>query len=362
VRAVWGTAPATVAAVAVGMLAAGQARVNGAFGEALGDSLYAAGISLLSGVVVLTAAVALTPGPRRVLSSLPAGVRSGAVPGWQLLGGVGGAIFVPGSVALVPRLGTALFLTSLVAGQLLASLVIDRVGLGPAGRRPVTRLRLLGAALTLASVSVAASTGTRPRSGLPVGVLIGAAVAVGVAVALQQTVIGRLTRTIGEPMVATFGSFILGTGIVGVLVVIELAVRDGAAWSLAALPPLPWDQWWLMLGGVMGTVFIAVSAVGVRSLGVLVFGVLTFAGQLGGALVIDATLPFPGQQVTGQLIVGVLGMLAASSLLIVPLLDGRLSRPVSDRGSPTGYADTARRDLAGTPRIRRRRARPYHRR
>lgn len=319
----WAVGPASAAALGVGVLAAVQARVNGQFGAVLGDPLFAGAISLLTGLLLTIVLIAGRRPLRHSLAVLHRGVREGRIPRWQLLGGLGGAVFVPGSVALVPRLGVALFLTALIAGQVAASLVIDRIGFGPGGRRPVSRLRLIGAAVTLAAVSVAASGG-RPRPGLPIGVLLCAALGVGLAVALQQALVGRLALTVGAPMVATFANFLLASAVVGTVVgITHLFAGDWGSMAAPGLPPLPWDQWWLMLGGVMGVVFVAVSAAGVRSLGVLVFGVITVAGQLLGALAIDVALPFTGQQVTWRLVAGVLGAIAASLVLLIPVLSRR---------------------------------------
>ncbi|MBU6146922.1 MAG: DMT family transporter [Actinomycetales bacterium] len=318
----WPVGPASGAALGVGLLAAVQARLNGQFGAVLGDPLLAGAISLVTGLLLTVALIASRRSLRQSLGVLHRGVRNGRIPRWQLLGGLGGAVFVPGSVALVPRLGVALFLTTLIAGQVAASLLIDRIGFGPGGRRSVSRLRLLGAGITLTAVGLAASSGGRPRAGLPIGILLCAALAVGVAVALQQALVGRLALSVGAPMVATFANFLLATMVVASLVgVAHLAA--GQAGGAVSLPSLPWHQWWLMLGGIMGVVFVAVSAAGVRSLGVLVFSVITVAGQLLGALAIDLLLPFTGQQVTWRLVAGVLGAIMASLVLLIPVLSRR---------------------------------------
>src|ERR1700686_1859241 len=44
---------------------------------------------------------------------------------WAWTGGFFGAIYIAISILLVPRLGTATFIALLVAGQMLASLVVD---------------------------------------------------------------------------------------------------------------------------------------------------------------------------------------------------------------------------------------------
>ena len=44
-----------------------------------------------------------------------------------------------------------------VTGQTLSGLLVDRMGIGPAGKRPITGIRVLGSVLTVAAVAWAVS-------------------------------------------------------------------------------------------------------------------------------------------------------------------------------------------------------------
>ncbi len=66
-------------------------------------------------------------------------------------GGLLGAVYVVGVIALAPRLGALLTFALVIAGQLLASLLLDHLGL-LYPRHPVNLPRLLGALLLLAGV------------------------------------------------------------------------------------------------------------------------------------------------------------------------------------------------------------------
>lgn len=72
-----------------------------------------------------------------------------AVPAWAWLGGVLGALYVAASVILAPRLGAATLVALVVAGQLLASLLLDHFGLIGFAAHPFNVWRGLGAALLL---------------------------------------------------------------------------------------------------------------------------------------------------------------------------------------------------------------------
>ena len=58
-------------------------------------------------------------------------------------------------------LGVALFTVATVTGQTLSGLLVDRLGIGPAGKKSITGIRVLGSVLTIAAVAWAVS----PRFG-----------------------------------------------------------------------------------------------------------------------------------------------------------------------------------------------------
>lgn len=69
------------------------------------------------------------------------------VPLWAWLGGTLGAAYVATATFAGPRLGALLLLALTVAGQMIASLVVDHYGLLGFAQQPVTATRLLGVAL-----------------------------------------------------------------------------------------------------------------------------------------------------------------------------------------------------------------------
>ncbi len=54
-------------------------------------------------------------------------------------------------------LGVALFTVATVTGQTLSGLLVDRMGIGPAGKRSITGIRVIGSILTVAAVAWAVS-------------------------------------------------------------------------------------------------------------------------------------------------------------------------------------------------------------
>jgi transporter family-2 protein len=78
---------------------------------------------------------------------LPSLSRLGHAPWWIWLGGALGAFYVVGSVVAAPRLGAATVIAVIVAGQSLASIVVDHFGWVGFEPKPVSAGRLAGMAL-----------------------------------------------------------------------------------------------------------------------------------------------------------------------------------------------------------------------
>ena len=71
------------------------------------------------------------------------------VPWWVFLGGVCGAIYILVSLVSAPKLCGVLLVTCLVAGQIIASIVIDHFGLVSYAVRPITLRKFTGVLLII---------------------------------------------------------------------------------------------------------------------------------------------------------------------------------------------------------------------
>jgi transporter family-2 protein len=263
------------------VLVAGQSRINAELTVEVGSGFTAAWISFGVGLLTVGLVSLVTPAIRSGLAAVPGIVRSGGLRWWQLLGGVGGAWLVTTQGLVVPVVGVTLFMVSVVAGQVLGSLLADRFGLSPAGVLPISARR--AAAALLAGIAVVISAW--PQLGkVDANWVLVAAIVAGGGVALQQAVNGRVASTTGQPFSATTINFLVGLGaLTGILLV-------QAIFGSVVLPEWP-SQWWLYLGGPIGVLFIALAAWAVKPLGVLAFGLLAIAGQVLGALTLDLVLP-----------------------------------------------------------------------
>lgn len=114
----------------------------------LGHAMQAALISFAVGAM----AILLYCSFARI--ALPKLSEIGQAPWWAWLGGLFGAFYIWMSIIVGPKIGAAMLLALVVAGQLVASLVIDHYALLNMPHNPVTPLRMLGMALVVIGVYV----------------------------------------------------------------------------------------------------------------------------------------------------------------------------------------------------------------
>ncbi|MDP2258121.1 MAG: DMT family transporter [Caulobacter sp.] len=136
---------AVCACVVGGMLTALQAPTNAMLARPFNSPVNAAFVSFAVGtLVLLVAIVALRVKPDW------SGVQ--ALPWYAWLGGAYGAVFVVAAAFAAPRLGVASTITLMIAGQLVAGMVVDHFGGFGIAPRPINLVRLLGVALVFVGV------------------------------------------------------------------------------------------------------------------------------------------------------------------------------------------------------------------
>jgi transporter family-2 protein len=144
----------------------------------------------------------------------------------------------------------------------------------------------------------------------------------GVLVAMQQALNGRVSERTASPLAAAWINFA-----VGVLVLLVLATfRTGSEGAI------PWDRWWLLLGGPIGALYVVVTASIVRLIGVLMVSLTIIAGQLAGAVVIDTLMP-AGRELSTATVIG-----AILTLVAVVLASSRSAGTKSDAQAPAPSA------------------------
>jgi transporter family-2 protein len=132
---------ALLLAIAVGALLPIQVAMNMTLRPWFRDPVVAALPNFLVGTALLGVYMLI------VRSRLPSLANLADVPPWAWLGGLIGASYIIATLELGPKLGAALLLALILAGQMTASLVVDHFGLLGFPHHPANLPRLAGALL-----------------------------------------------------------------------------------------------------------------------------------------------------------------------------------------------------------------------
>lgn len=293
-----------------GMLVALQSRINGGLSQQLGNGFVTAAVSFGSGLVILSVLMLLSRKGRQGLRRLRAEVASHHLPWWALCGGAGGAMFVLNQGLVAPLTGLALFTVGIVAGQVVGGLLLDKAGLGPGGRINPTVPRIIGTGIAILAVVIAVGGGAGSTVWLVVFPVV-----VGAGVAAQSMVNGLVRSAAQSALAATFVNFVVGTALLLLFAVVSMLVTG---------LPTQWpSEPWHYLGGLIGTIFIAIAAMLVRTAGVLLLSMANVAGQLVAAVVFEVAVPLAGGVSTAMFIGSGIALLA----VVVAALPARARRP-----------------------------------
>jgi len=283
-----------------------QARINGVLGVRIDDGIVAGLVSFTAGLIILVAVTVAVPSSRAGAARLWNGLRTRHVPIWMLCGGACGALTVSTQGLTAGILGVSLFTVGVVAGQTVNGLILDRLGVGPAGVVAVTPGRVLGGLFALAAVGISLSGDALARAPWWLLVLPFAA---GVGIAWQSAANGRLAQRVASPMTATLMSFLGGTVVLALAAALSVAF-NGMPQALPAEP-------WLYLGGVLGFAYILLGATIVAHTGVLLLGLGSVLGQLVTSVIIDLLWPASAGPALWQLL-AMIGVAVASVIAALP--------------------------------------------
>ena len=130
--------------IASGAFIAIQAPINSQLARGLGLPVAAAAFSFLSGAIVLGLATMLVTRGQGISLDWKA-----PAPWLFVAGGILGGAYVTISTILIPRIGAAALMAFLVAGQLVAGMLLDRIGFLGMAVREISLGRLVGAVLLM---------------------------------------------------------------------------------------------------------------------------------------------------------------------------------------------------------------------
>jgi transporter family-2 protein len=280
-----------------GVAATLQAGISGQLAKELNDGIMAALVSNIGGTI-FTALFLLNPNVRKQAKKLFKAVVSGNFAKWQLLGGVAGAVYISTASSTVSIIGTGLFTVVLVASQNVSGIIVDKFGFSSGSKRKITPKRALAVVIGIVAVLLSVSEFEGKILWLP----IFAVVIAGLAVTIQFALNGRVTKA-SNSQVSAFINFPMSMfAVLITLIVMNLFGKNWNSWP---------DQWWLYSAGFLGAVVVFLAAATIRTLGVLLFGLASVAGQLITSIALDVILPNANINVGWALISGAGLMLLA---------------------------------------------------
>jgi transporter family-2 protein len=296
--------------LAAGSLLALQAAANVQLSAATGSPFGASTLQLGIGASLLlgAGAVAGALGAIALLDDSPA---------WHLVGGLGSSLYITSGILLFPRLGALLTVGLWIAGQMLASLLLDGFGwLGvdqdvPGLAQLAGALAVVGGAAVIVTTQAGADAigrAVRERTGW-----IALGVAAGAALPVQGAINAQLRADLDAPLAAGAVSFVVATAGMAALLAAVLAL--GA--PRPRLEPLRGLPWWGWLGGLVGAVYVTSVFLLIPEIGTAATIALTVAGQQLASVLVDryGLLRLPARPVTRARLIAVALLLTGVMLI-----------------------------------------------
>ena len=295
----------------VGSLLAVQAAANVQLSAAVGSPFGASTLQLGIGAVILFA-VALPAGALGAFGVLD------QTRAWHLIGGLGSAVYITAGILLFPRLGAVVSVGLFIAGQMLASVLLDGFGWLGVDGKPIDVVTVAGtvAVVIAALLIVRAQAGAdalesalRGRSGW-----IGLGLAAGAVLPIQGAINAQLRADLDQPLAAGSLSFLVATVAMGIALITVVALARGPKPRIEGLESLPWWGW---LGGLVGATYVTSVFVLIPEIGVAPTIALTVAGQQLASLLVDryGLLRLPARPISAVRLGGVVLLLAGVALV-----------------------------------------------
>lgn len=297
-----------ISLMAGGLLAV-QAGANAQLAKATGSPFAATTMQLSVGTILLLAVAFLTC-TLTALTSLP------DVVWWHTIGGVASAFYVVSTILLFPRLGAVVSVGLFIAGQMLASLMLDGFGLlgvPVAGFAPAavagTTLVLVGAAAIVLGQSGGSAVPALSRAGW---ILL--ALAAGAVLPVQGAVNALLRHDLGAPFAVGAVSFLVATLAMAAVLVAAMLLPRQPRPRLDGIPAMPWWGW---LGGAAGATYVTTVFTAIPVIGTAAAVGLTVAGQQVVSILVDryGWFRLPRRPVSALRLAGVIALLAGVAVI-----------------------------------------------
>jgi len=136
--------PLILVCIVLGVFLTWQGPVNAEAARRLGSPALAAVLSLGMSVLLVLIFALFT------VRETPDWGLAAASPWWTWIGGITGAVFVIGSLLVVPKTGSVLFLLSVILGQMIGAVTADGFGLWGLKETSISPMKIAAMLLVLA--------------------------------------------------------------------------------------------------------------------------------------------------------------------------------------------------------------------
>jgi len=294
----------------VGSLLALQAAANVQLSAAMASPFGASTLQLGIGAALLIAVA----GGAGSLGAL--GLLDEAEP-WQLLGGLGSALYITAGILLFPRLGALVAVGLFIAGQMLASLLLDGFGWLGVERDALDAAALIGAFAVGVGVWLivhaqagagALEVAARQRGGWAV-----LGLAAGAVLPIQGAINAQLNAELDAATAVGAFSFLVATAAMALVLAGFLA----AGARRPRVEPLGGVPWWGWLGGFCGATYVTAVFLLIPEIGAAPVVVITVAGQQLASVAVDryGLLRLPRRAIPGRRLTGVAVLLCGVALI-----------------------------------------------
>lgn len=295
--------------LAAGALLAVQAGANTQLSKATGSPLAASTIQIvIAGALLLLMATAT--GSMITVADLL------QVPWWHVTGGFATAIYVSSTILLFPRLGAVVTVALFIAGQMLASLILDTYGVLGVPPQPAGLSTIVGTLAVYAGAAAIVLGQKGAAQDLTFGKLgwLLLALLAGAVLPVQGAINGLLHGDIGAPFVVGTISFAVATLSMAAVLLLTITLTDAPKPQLAGLATMPWWGW---LGAVCGATYVVTVFTAIPVIGTAATVGLTVAGQQIASLFVDryGWFRLPRREISGLRLTGVAVLLMGVAMI-----------------------------------------------